>query len=91
MITGKIIFFPLPDFVDHITHIALSPNKKNLFICEQHQSPQGALLSIEQPKQDIFLSIYDLKNPEQPRISKAHINVSELITSNHNALCILNQ
>jgi hypothetical protein len=34
--TGKINFFALPDFVHHVTHIALSPNKKTLFVCEHH-------------------------------------------------------
>ena len=62
IVNQKISFIPIPDFVDHITHIALSPNKKNLFVCEQHvHNPQS---QGEIPKNDVYLSIYDLKNPD---------------------------
>jgi hypothetical protein len=80
-----VTFFPLPDFVQQITHIALSPNKKTLFVCEQHHPVQG-----QESNQDVFLSIYDLRNPEQPRVLKAHVNISDLITLNHNAMCSVN-
>lgn len=83
--TRPVTFFALPDYVQQITHIALSPNKKTLFVCEQHHPVQG-----QESNQDIFLSIYDLRNPEQPRVLKAHVNISDLVTPNHNAMCSVN-
>ena len=65
--SGKINFFPLPDFVERITHIALSPNKKTLFLCEHHHMQPGK----NAETRDLFMSIYDLKNPDQPRILKS--------------------
>lgn len=67
-------FFPLPDIVNCVTLIALTPNKKNLFVCEQHSIGVGEPL-----KPEIYLSIYDLKNPDSPKVLKAHINVTELV------------
>lgn len=79
-------FFPLPDFVNCVTFMTLSPNKKNLFVCEQHSQGVGEPL-----KPDIYMSIYDLKNPEAPKVLKAHINVTELVnTSNMQMSCTLN-
>ena len=83
---SKVVFFPLPDFVNCVTCMTLSPNKKNLFVCEQHSSGFGEAL-----KPDIYMSIYDLKNPDAPKVLKAHINVTELVnTSSMQMSCTLN-
>lgn len=55
-----------------------------LFVCEHHQQQLATPLDI--PKNDVFLSVYDLKNPEQPKPLKQHVNITELVTSSHNLI-----
>lgn len=34
----------------------------------------------------MFVSVYDLKNPEHPKPIKQHVNITELVTSSHNLI-----
>ena len=61
------IFITQPDFVKQITTMRLTPNKKYLIVAEQH---------VKDPS--CFISVYDLKNTEAPRLLKPHINVTEM-------------
>ena len=60
-------FITQPDYVKQVTAMRLNPNKKFLLVCEQH---------VKDPS--CFLSVYDLKNTETPRMLKPHINVTEM-------------
>ena len=75
----------MPDVVSCVTLVALSPNKKSVFVFEQHHK-----MTQESQASDIYMSIYDLKQ-EQPRVSKAHINLTELIGKENLAVCQYNQ
>ena len=60
-------FITQPDFVKQVTAMRLTPNKKYLVVCEQH---------VKDPS--CFISVYDLKNAEAPRMLKPHMNVTEM-------------
>ena len=60
-------FITQPDYVKQITAMRLTPNKKSLLVCEQH---------VKDPS--CFISVYDLKNTDAPRLVKPHINVTEM-------------
>jgi hypothetical protein len=36
--SNAVNFIPVPDYVDQITHIALSQNKRYLFVAESHKN-----------------------------------------------------
>ena len=63
----KMNFITQPDYVKQVTAMRLNPNKKFLLVCEQH---------VKDPS--CFLSVYDLKSIETPRMKTPHINVTEM-------------
>ena len=50
-----------------IIAMRLTSNKKYLVVCEQHVKDLS-----------FFISVFDLKNAEAPRMLKPHINVTEI-------------
>jgi len=80
---NAVTFIPIPDYVNQVTHIAVSQNKRYLFVAESHKSLQDKNLI----NNDVFLTVYDIRTTTSPKIIKAHINVTELITPIFNTTC----
>jgi len=77
----RMIFITIPDYVYQITVMKLSPNKKYLLVAEQLYKDSNSLKELSQ---NCYLSVYDVKNSDNPKLLKAHINVSEMAASTGN-------
>ena len=61
-------FITQPDDVKQITAMRMNPNQKYLIVCEQRKRDLNSC----------FMSIYDLKTAETPKIYKPEINITEM-------------
>ena len=61
-------FITQPDDVKQITAMRMNQNQKYLIVCEQRKRDQNSC----------FLSVYDLKMAETPKIYRTEINITEM-------------